>query len=407
MKAENRSVKLTNNFFLKNKVTFKKKINKVTRNKIFNSFFFKIIEKNIVNKTNQKKIKPSNFFLFKHKKNFRKRRSVFKFFDFNIFRLFLLTYKNNPKKFNSIQTQNFLIRKLKKKSFIKQEDFIRLKRIINNWFLFINYSNIEYFYKIQNKTPRYRKIKGRKKNKRLKFFNFFVKAKHSISRVKFFYTNFIERLLFYNFRLRHFWYKKKILLFFFKKIYGLKKTYVNSFNKKINKNSMKKFENRLDLSLVRLGFFRSINSSRIAISRGLIFVNYKKVYNFNYTLNNKDVVYASWKGLRLFEKFIFENYIFLDNNQKFFVFKKRNKSFLKKTYMKFIFNFFKKNILLFKNLINSNKPRKVTYESFFISNFFFFVLVCPDFLKKSEEYKKLNYNFFKFKNIDLLLHNHF
>lgn len=82
-------------------------------------------------------------------------------------------------------------------------------------------------------------------------------------------------------------------MFFFKKIYGLKKTYINSFNKKINKNSMKKFENRLDLSLVRLGFFRSINSSRIAISRGLIFVNYKKVYNFNCMLNNKDVVYAS------------------------------------------------------------------------------------------------------------------
>lgn len=408
MKVEKAVVKVPGYFFFKNKVAHKKKINKFIKNRISSSLFFRFSKINAKNKLRQITFKPSKRVLSSRRK-FRKRRqtSVFKFFDFNIFRLFLSTYKNNPKKFTSTQTQNFLINKLKRRFFIKKKDFIRLKRIISNWYTIINYSNIEYFYKIQSKTPRYRKIKRQKSNKRLKFFNFFIKPEHIISRVKFFYANFLEKLLFYNFRLRHFWYKKKILLFFFKKVYGLKKVYINSFNKKINKNSMKKFENRLDLGLVRLGFFKSINFSRIAISRGLIFVNHKKIYNFNFLLNNKDIVHVSWNGSFIFEKFIFENHIFSDNNQKFFVFKKRNKKFLKKTYIKFIFNFFKKNILLFKTLVRYKNSRNVVYSNSFTSNFFFFVLICSNFLRKPEEYKKLNYNFFKFKNIDFLVHNHF
>ena len=201
MKVEKAVVKVPGYFFFKNKVAHKKKINKFVKNRISSSLFFRFSKINAKNKLRQISFKPSKRVLSPRRK-FRKRRqtSVFKFFDFNIFRLFLSTYKNNPKKFTSTQTQNFLINKLKRRFFIKKKDFIRLKRIISNWYAIINYSNIEYFYKIQSKTPRYRKIKRQKLNKRLKFFNFFIKPEHIISRVKFFYANFLEKLLFYNFR---------------------------------------------------------------------------------------------------------------------------------------------------------------------------------------------------------------
>ena len=119
-------------------------------------------------------------------------------------------------------------------------------------------------------------------------------------------------------------------MFFFKKTYSLKKVYINALNKKIKKQSIKQIQNRLDFSLVKLGFFKTINFSRVAISRGLVLVNYTKKVNFSFLLKEKDIVFLSTKSFFMSEFFFFEKHFFSEINQKFFVFKKRNIKFLKK-----------------------------------------------------------------------------
>lgn len=106
------------------------------------------------------------------------------------------------------------------------------------------------------------------------------------------------------------------------------------------------------------------------------------------------------------EKFLNEKHFFFETSQKFFVFKKRNIRFLKKKYLNSLFSFFKKSVLLIKNFLFCTNTFYFRVNPFVSNNFFLFLVSC-EFLKKLNEYKRLNFNFFKHKSLNLLVHSHF
>lgn len=195
-------------------------------------------------------------------------------------------------------------------------------------------------------------------------------------------------------------------MFFLRYVFRFKKNYLASLNFSLKKKTVFKIENRLDLSLVRFGFFKTLNFSRLAVTRGLILVNFKKINNTNYFLKKNDLVFISLNNYKIFEKILNEKHFFSEINQKFFIFRKRNVRFLKKKYMNSLFLFFKKNILIFKKCLKSFKLT-ISQGNPFVSKFFFLVLFFYDFLRKIDEYKRLNCNFFNLKSINLLIHSHF
>jgi ribosomal protein S4 len=114
-----------------------------------------------------------------------------------------------------------------------------------------------------------------------------------------------------------------------------------SFYAKIKKKTLSKIENRFDISLVRLGFFKTLSFSRLAITRGLMLINFKKIKNTNFILKKKDLIFLSLKNYALMEKFLNEKHFFFESGQKFFIFKKRANRFIKKKYLNCLFSFFK------------------------------------------------------------------
>lgn len=141
------------------------------------NFLFKFTNSRVFNGNEKKKL------VLKKKAKTKKfiKRPFLTFSNFNLFSLFNLFVYNNPKRFTLAQTKNFLIKKLKLFNFLKKKDFSIVNNVISCWYQTNFYSNLEYFYKINYKHPRYKRLNSRKSNKRLKFFHFFTKAKHSIS----------------------------------------------------------------------------------------------------------------------------------------------------------------------------------------------------------------------------------
>ena len=62
-------------------------------------------------------------------------------------------------------------------------------------------------------------------------------------------------------------------------------------------------ENRVDILLVRLGYFKLVNSARHAIESGFVFINLKLCLRINYEVKQYDSIHVCFKNLR--EAYIF------------------------------------------------------------------------------------------------------
>lgn len=121
------------------------------------------------------------------------------------------------------------------------------------------------------------------------------------------------------------------------------------------------FQNRLDLKLLKLSFFKNLKNCRLAIKLGLICVNFKTIFKPDFVVLSNDLVSVKQYDY-IFDNFFFTDHLYSEINNKYFLVKKRlvrfykiNKRNKNKSYMFKKFCFLKKIIILKKlNLIKLN-----------------------------------------------------
>ena len=193
------------------------------KNKLKNSF---------INKKSDSSNKLKKSFVNKKFDNSNKyKKLTFFWTDFNIFYLLKYFLFNNSKYYGIPQAQKSIEKRLKQIYFIDAENIELLYRTIDIWFSL--YFQDDFFSRLKPKAPSNRRKWRWKSRKHYKYFRYFIKKPHQLNRVRTTYLDSIGRLLFYNFRLRHFWYKKTIFLRFLAKFYQIKKKKNRFFKKKI------------------------------------------------------------------------------------------------------------------------------------------------------------------------------
>lgn len=215
-------------------------------------------------------------------------------------------------------------------------------------------------------------------------------------------------------RFRSFHFNKGILRKFFFKYYQLKVNYLHTVKKiKIKSvlNSIKNLESRLDVILVRFGYFKDIFICRAVISYGFVFVNFKRRYNSDYLVKKSDVLLINFKRLkvnklRVIWRFIF--FKFLKGPWTLLKNKLSKYSFFNDIFTKKQVKYLKKYLALLK--LNIEKPiigarlLNFNFLNCFSSLKFFLNIVVIDTLRLSLFRRKLNLLILNSKVLDLLSH---
>jgi ribosomal protein S4 len=176
-----------------------------------------------------------------------------------------------------------------------------MKKLAFNKYKTLKRLQVLYFYAL---------IKKRKLNNfRYYIYSNFYKKK-SYNNTDFFRVNIVEKPLI--FRRKSKYCRYFLLRQFFRSYYGfLKINYIKKIliRNKIKKQNpvhfLKQLELRLDVLLLRLGFFNSIKESRNYILHSNVFVNNKKTKDFSKTLKSSDFLSLSLTDVKYFKKLLY------------------------------------------------------------------------------------------------------